>query len=155
DTAAAKGAKEGSAPGGYLWGNDFRNAYVPGTTLTGSGQNLGLLEFEGFYTNDITNYENDIGMSATNRPQLIIVPVDGGATPQGSGDNGEECSGDIEMAVSMAPGLSAIYVFESGATITNPHFDDIFESMLTYTNILQFSCSWGGGTAINETSEVL
>jgi subtilase family serine protease len=47
--------KEGSAPGGNLWGSDFRDAYVPGTTLTGSGQNVGLLEFEGYYANDITN----------------------------------------------------------------------------------------------------
>ena len=73
------------------------------------------MEFEDYYVNDITNYENDIGMNATNRPQLVIVPVDGGATPQDGGDNGEECSGDIEMAVSMAPGLHAIYVFEDGA----------------------------------------
>ena len=32
-----------------LWGNDFRSAYVPGTTLSGTGQNLGLLEFESYY----------------------------------------------------------------------------------------------------------
>jgi subtilase family serine protease len=147
--------KEGSAPGGWLWGNDFRDAYVPGTTLTGAGQNLGLLEFEGYYVQDITDYENAIGMSTTNRPQLVVVPVDGGATPQDGGDNGEECSGDIETAVSMAPGLKAIYVFEDGLAVTNPHFDDIFESMVTYTNVLQFSCSWGGGTAKNATSEVL
>ena len=73
--------KEGSAPGGQLWGNDFRDAYVPGTTLTGAGQNLGLLEFEGYYAKDITDYENAIGMSANNRPQLVVVPLDGGATP--------------------------------------------------------------------------
>ena len=148
--------KEGSAPGGQLWGNDFRDAYVPGTTLTGIGQNLGLLEFEGFYVKDITNYENAIGMTSTNRPQLVIVPVDGGATPQSyDDDNGEECSGDMEMAVSMAPRLNAIYVFEDGLAVTNPHFDDILESMVTYTNVLQFSCSWGGSTAKDPTSEVL
>ena len=59
------------------------------------------------------------------------------------------------MAVSMAPGLNAIYVFEDGLTVTNPHFDDIFESMVAYTNVLQFSCSWGGSTAVDPTSEVL
>lgn len=146
--------KEGSAPGGNLWGNDFRNAYVPGTTLTGSGQNVGLLEFDGYYASDISNYETDIGMSITNRPQLVVVPVDGGVSqPSQSGNS--EVAGDIEMTVSMAPGLNAIYVFEDGLAITNPHFDDIFESMVTYTNVLQFSCSWGGGTASNATSEVL
>jgi len=148
--------KEGSAPGGQLWGNDFRDAYVPGTTLTGAGQNLGLLELEGYYAKDITDYENAIGMSANNRPQLVVVPLDGGATPQDGGDNGEECSIDIEIAVSMAPGLSHIYVFEDGSSASgNAPFDDIFAKMVTYTNVLQFSCSWGGSTAQDPTSEVL
>jgi subtilase family serine protease len=149
-------SQEGSAPGGQLWGNDFRNAYVPGTTLTGAGQSLGLLEFEGYYAKDITDYENAIGMSASQRPQLIVVPLDGGATPQDGGDDGEECSIDLEMAVSMAPGLSNIYVFEDGSTESgNAPFDDIFESMVTYTNVRQFSCSWGGSTAADPTSETL
>ncbi len=149
------GPKEGSAPGGQLWGNDFRDAYVPGTTLSGTGQNLGLLEFENYYPSDITNYEVAIGMNPANTPQLVVVTVDTPATPNDENDNGEECSGDIEMAVSMAPGLNAIYVFEDGLAVTNPHFDDIFESMVAYTNVLQFSCSWGGSTAADPTSEVL
>ena len=47
----------GNAPdgSGALFGNDFRNAYAPGTTLTGAGQSVGLAEFDGFYTNDIFN----------------------------------------------------------------------------------------------------
>jgi subtilase family serine protease len=143
--------KEGSAPDGQLWGNDFRDAYVPGTRLTGAGQNLGLLEFEGYYAKDITDYEDAIGMSASNRPQMVIVPLDGGATPEDGDDNGEEASGDIEMAVSMAPGLSNIYVFESDYA----SFDEMFASMVTYTNISQFSCSWGGDDSKDPTSEVL
>jgi subtilase family serine protease len=118
-----------------------------------SGQNLGLVEFEDYYPSDISSYEAAIGLS--NAPQLVVVTVDTAATQNDEEDNGEECSGDIEMAVSMAPGLKAIYVFEDGLTVTNPHFDDIFESILTYTNVLQFSCSWGGSTAADPTSEVL
>ena len=86
--------KEGSAPGAQLWGNDFRNAYVPGTTLTGTGQSVGLLEFDGFYPSDITNYETAIGMDATVRPQLVVVPVDGGVSSPGSYNS--EVAGDIE-----------------------------------------------------------
>jgi len=155
---AKAATKEGSAPGGQLWGNDFRDAYVPGTTLTGAGQNLGLLEFEGFYPGDITDYENAIGMSANSRPQLVIVPINGGATPQdgGDGDNGEECSLDIELAVAMAPGLSRIYVFENGSPdASNSQFDDILEAMVNHTDALQFSCSWGGNAAQDPTSETL
>jgi subtilase family serine protease len=47
--------QNGSAPdgSGAYFGNDFRNAYVPGTTLTGAGQVVGLVEFDGFYSKDI------------------------------------------------------------------------------------------------------
>jgi subtilase family serine protease len=149
-------AKEGSAPYGQLWGKDFRNAYVPGTTLTGAGQNLGVLEFESYYPRDITDYENAIGMSATKRPQLVPVQIDGVSTQAEGGDNGEECSLDIEMAVSMAPGLSKIYVFEGGVNEEdNSYFDDIFESMVAHTDVLQFCCCWGGVAEPDPTAEVL
>jgi hypothetical protein len=154
--ASAIPRQGGSAPGGQLWGSDFRNAYVPGTTLTGAGQNLGLLEFEDFYPIDITNYENAIGLSAGQRPQLVVVPLNGTATPADGGDNGEECTVDIEMAIAMAPGLSSIYVFENASPDeSNPEFDDIFASMVLYTNVLQFSCSWGGSTDADPESDVL
>src|SRR2546430_12279093 len=42
------------SPNGTYLGNDFRAAYVPGVTLTGAGQSVGLVEFDGFYTSDIT-----------------------------------------------------------------------------------------------------
>lgn len=51
----AKATPNGSGPGGQIWGNDYRNAYVPGTTLTGAGQMIGLLELSTFYPADITN----------------------------------------------------------------------------------------------------
>ena len=53
----------GSGPSGYYAGNDFRNAYVPGTALNGAGQSVGLLEFSSYYKGDITNYENTIGLT--------------------------------------------------------------------------------------------
>ena len=37
--------KMGSGPNGTLGGFDYRAAYVPGTTLTGAGQEVGLVEF--------------------------------------------------------------------------------------------------------------
>src|SRR5439155_17913270 len=46
----------GTGPGGTYRGSDFQRAYVPGTTLTGAGQSVGLLQFDGFYTNDIATY---------------------------------------------------------------------------------------------------
>ena len=52
----------GSGPGGSYFGNDFRDAYAPGLSLTGLGQTVGLFELDGYYANDITNYENKAGL---------------------------------------------------------------------------------------------
>ena len=54
--------QNGSGPGGDYMGYDFRNAYVPGTTLTGSGQSVGLVEFDGYYPNDVAQYLAQSGL---------------------------------------------------------------------------------------------
>ena len=48
---------------------------------------------------------------------------------------------DIEMTISMAPGLLDVMVFEAG---TNGQLNDVLEAMSssTYTNIKQLCCSW-------------
>ena len=130
--------KFGSAPGGSFLGSDFRKAYVPGTTLTGAGQNVGLLQFDGFFASDIAAYAALIGL--TNPPNVIVVPVDGGVAVPGGG-NAEVCL-DIEMIFAMAPGVSNIYVYEA----PNPSpWVDLLNRMANDNNARQLSCSWGGG----------
>ena len=63
----------GSGPGGTYMGNDFRAAYVPGTTLTGAGQVVGLLQFDGYTASDITYYESQAGLPSV----PLIERVDG------------------------------------------------------------------------------
>jgi hypothetical protein len=127
----------GSGPGGAYWGNDFRNAYLPGVTLTGKGQSVALLQFDGFYANDITRYANNSGIP---RIPLTVVPVDGGVTTPSDG-NGEVCL-DIEMVMAMAPGLSRIYVYEA----PNPSpWPDLLSKIANDNFAKQIGCSWGGG----------
>jgi subtilase family serine protease len=127
----------GAGPGGTYAGGDFRAAYVPGTTLNGSGQSVGLLQFDGYYANDITAYRGAFGLP--NIP-LVNVVVDGGPGTPGSG-NGEVCL-DIEMVMSMAPGISTIYVYEA----PNPSpWIDLLSKMQTDNLAKSLSCSWGGG----------
>lgn len=140
----------GSAPDGNLMGKDFRNAYAPGTALTGSGQNVGLLQFDGFYSSDIAAYETLIGLT-NNVPNLVIVPVDGGVpTPTPFGN--DEVSLDIEMVLSMSPGVSNIYVYEQPNNGTP--FVDVLNKMATDNLARQLSCSWfeinGGPDALAE-----
>src|SRR2546428_13848422 len=41
-------SRDGSGPAGNYMGNDFRAAYVPGVTLNGAGQKVGLLQFDDY-----------------------------------------------------------------------------------------------------------
>ena len=75
----------GSGPGGTYMGNDFRAAYVPGLALTGAGQSVGLLEFDGYYPSDITNYASLAGLPAV---PLKTVFLDGFNGDPGIGQRG-------------------------------------------------------------------
>jgi len=129
-------SKNGSGSGGAYIGHDFRNAYVPGTTLTGAGQSVALLQFDGYAYNDIVAYANDAGQAMVT---LTNVPVNGGVSTPGSG-NVEVCL-DIEMVMSMAPGISRIIVYEgpNGSTAWSTILQQIADDNLAQ----QVSCSWG------------
>lgn len=137
-TDKAKPANGSGSSGSYL-GNDFRTAYATGTTLTGAGQSVGLLQFDGYYAADIQAYAQLAGNGRTN---IHIVPVllDGyNGVPTTNGN--DEVSLDIEMSMAMAPGLSNIVVF-SGGPNGNP--DDVLNSMLSYAaTVKNLSSSWG------------
>jgi hypothetical protein len=139
----------GSGPGGTYRGNDFRAAYVPGITLTGSGQSVALVEFDGYYSNDIAAYISQAGLTNYSI-SLTNVPVNGGVSTPGTG-NGEVCL-DIEVVISMAPGVSKIIVYEApNRTTTWP----TMLSRIANDNLArQVSCSWGAGSP-DATSEVI
>lgn len=135
--------QSGSGPGGAYRGSDFRTAYSVGS-LTGAGQNVGLLQFDGYYTNDIATYASQSGITGVT---LTNVPIDGGVSTPGSGVS--EVSLDIEMVMAMAPGVSKIIVYEA----PNPSpWVDLLSRMANDNLAKQLSCSWGGGSA-DPTSE--
>ena len=139
----------GSGPGGAYIGNDFRAAYLPGVSLTGSGQSVGMLEFDGYYSNDIVRYENSAGLPAVPLQTVLLDGYDGTPTT-GMFSGNPEVSLDIEMAVSMAPGLSSIVVFEAGP---DGSVNDILNTMASSNQVLQLSCSWGWGGGPNSTTD--
>jgi subtilase family serine protease len=131
------GAGGGSGPSGSWRGKDFRNAYAPGLTLVGAGQKVGLLEFDGYYGADITNYAVQSGLPTVS---LTNVLVDGFSGVPGSGVNDVfEVSLDIEMAASMAPGLAQIIVYETSAYGLG---DDALNQMAVDNTAQQLSSSW-------------
>jgi subtilase family serine protease len=133
------GRATGSGPGGQFLGSDARAAYYGGTTLTGSGQSLGLMELAGYNLSDVQHYFAQVG-------QTLAVPVVGistdGAALGCSGkchDDSEQVL-DIEYAISMAPGLSQVQVYVGLNAL------DVLNRMASDNTSKQLSTSWGWGT---------
>jgi subtilase family serine protease len=126
----------GTGPKNNLWGYDFRHAFAPDVNLTGTGQNIGLVEMDGYYTKDITNYEVQSGLPDVNISNVKLTGSSG--YPDNNTNDVGECSLDIEMTICMAPGMSRLYVFESD------NFDTVLASMVASNQIKQFSSSWFG-----------
>ena len=135
-SAASASPNVGSGPNTGYMGTDFRTAYAPGVTLTGSGQTVGLLQFDGYTASDITYYETKAGLPAVPLTNVLLDGFSG--TPTGNG--GEvEVSLDIETSMSMAPGLSGIIVYEAGPS---GNWHDILNRMANDNLAKQLSCSW-------------
>ena len=122
-------------------GDAFRNAYVPETSLDGSGQSVGLVEFDGYKQEDITDYEQILSQRTNLVPVEIVRIGSYDGTPSGDLNQQAEVTLDIDMAIAMAPKLSKVIVF--GATNDNEtNWDAILDSMMTHPEIKQFSSSW-------------
>jgi pro-kumamolisin-like protein/concanavalin A-like lectin/glucanase superfamily protein/BACON domain-containing protein len=130
----------GSGPAGTYMGNDFRQAYVPQVSLDGTGQNVGLVEFDGFYAKDIGKYQHLAGLPRVRLKQVLLDGFKG--TP---GPNNIEVALDIEVAIAMAPGVAHVIVYEAGP---NGNWHDMLNTMAGDNQAKQISCSWytpGGG----------
>jgi len=133
----------GSGPGGSYRGRDFRNAYVPGVPLTGSGQKVGLVEFDTYYTNDITTYESLAGLPRVPIQHILLDGFNGVPVPGSPGIF--EVSLDIELVVAMAPGLDGVVVFDAGE---GGLWNDMLSAMAARPDIKQLSSSWGSNFEI-------
>ena len=128
----------GSGPGGAYLASDMRAAYYGGSALTGSGQAVGLMEFDGYNLSDVTK---------TFDGQQYNVPINNvlldGASGGSDGDDGEQVL-DIVQAIGMAPGMTQVRVYIAPGTSSIGVGDvDIFNKMATENIAKQLSCSWG------------
>ncbi|HUO58280.1 MAG TPA: protease pro-enzyme activation domain-containing protein [bacterium] len=105
-------------------GQDFRQAYVPCTPLTGDHQSVGLFELDSFFPNDITTYENAFSTPSWS-PNVPVLPLPVDDTSWFLGfnvcgtpfDPGQvvEVTLDVQMAIAMAPRLNEAYPGSSQA----------------------------------------
>ncbi len=161
------GGGGGGGGGGYTGpfeGSDFRNAYAAGVPQDGTGQSIGLFELFAFSAQDILDYEDAAGIFPYVNVQPVLID---GATGDDSSvdwvsnpgylDYAFEVTGDIEVAIAMAPGLSSVLVYEGptpqdvpplgtnyiqGAT-TTAQINDVLNRMATDNLAKQLSCSYG------------
>jgi kumamolisin len=138
----------GSAPDGSYMGTDFRNAYAPGVSLTGAGQTVALVQFDGFYQADITAFESLAGLPNIPIQTVLLDGYDG--TPTATMGN-VEVSLDIEMVISMAPGVSRVIAYEAGPTGLP---EDVLSRIANDNLASQISSSWTW-TAYDPNSEAI
>jgi PKD repeat protein len=141
--------KQGSRPtpnagseGGQYIGNDFRAAYVPGTPLTGAGQSVALVQFDGYYLSDITRYETLAGLPAITLTNILLNGFSGVPTTGTLSGNGE-VSLDIEMVNSMAPGIAKLFLYEGNPAGGYFNPNDVLSRIANDNAAKQVSCSWG------------
>jgi subtilase family serine protease len=133
-----KHATTGSGPSASFLGSDMRAAYYGGTALTGSGQNLGLFEYEGTDLADLTTYYKNVGQ--TNSVPITLLSTDGTSTSctESSGCDDTEQTLDMTQALGMAPALSSLVMY-IGSTDTA-----IIGAMTTHSPLpTTIGCSWG------------
>ena len=135
---AAKSNATGSGPEGAYRPSDMRAAYYGTGSLTGTGQSVGLLEFDGYELADVVSDMGGESYTVT----ITNVLVDGGSAGS-DGDDGEQAI-DIAQPIGMAPGLTSVRVYIAPGTSSIGVGDvDIFNQMATDNISKQLSCSWG------------
>jgi subtilase family serine protease len=132
-TNGGSGASVGTGPGGGYIGYDMRNAYLPNVKLDGSGQTVALFSRQLYFSNDIASYEATAGLPSVHLSNIFV----GTFNPPLTNGSGGEISVDIEMAISMAPGLSEVYIYAG--------FNDLDTLKMMQTDNLasQMSTSFG------------
>ncbi|MFZ0968559.1 MAG: protease pro-enzyme activation domain-containing protein [Candidatus Acidiferrales bacterium] len=128
-------ATTGSGPSASFLGSDMRAAYYGSGSLTGSGQNIGLLEYAGFDIADVNTYYTNAKQTRT--AAVTGISTDGTSINcSGSCDDTEQTL-DVTQALGMAPGVTTVYVYV-GSTDTA-----VLGSMSSHSPLpLQLSSSW-------------
>ncbi|MGB7987364.1 MAG: protease pro-enzyme activation domain-containing protein [Terracidiphilus sp.] len=160
----------GSGPSGSYLSSDMRAAYYTSTlpagskALTGSGQTVGLVQFDGYNISDVVSTFNGTAKASANGSNYVLsytpsasgttysIPInnvllDGATGAPASGEDAEEVL-DIVQAVGMAPGLSQVRVY------IGSNDADILNAIATENVAQQVSISWAWGPDDPTTDDV-
>jgi subtilase family serine protease len=137
----------------------MRGAYYEGTSLTGSGQNIALLELAGTDLTDLTTYYQGAKQTEPFTPTLIST---GGYTTtclaSGGCDDTEQTI-DMTQQMGMAPGAKMLYMYVCGNAYGTGEFSetDCYAAMVTDKDAPLSRCksavSWGWDPADPSTDD--
>jgi subtilase family serine protease len=136
----------GSGPAGEYLPSDIRAAYYGNGPLTGAGQTIGVLSFDGYLASDVQLYYSKTGMTSNVPVKNVLVGGFSGACttvsspPSSSCDDGEQVL-DIVNAIGMAPGIKQILFYEGSSNT------EILNQMATDNVAKVLSSSWGWNPA--------
>src|SRR5258708_1776691 len=141
----------GSGPSGEYLPSDLRAAYYGKGPLTGKGQTIGILSFDGYLASDVQLYYSKTGMvSKVPIKNVLVNGFSGACTTVGSTatstcDDGEQVL-DIVNAIGMAPGIKQILFYEgsSDTQILNQMAID------NVAKVLSSSWSWNPADAASD-----
>src|SRR5690348_17096494 len=94
----------------------------------GTGQTVGLLEFDTFHMSDVADYLGLIGLPASKLADISQVHVNGGSGSQ-PGSGVDEVLLDIDAVLAIAPG-ARIAVYDGPFTGANTSFQAMFNAMV-------------------------
>ncbi len=122
---------------------DFAQLYGQGTL--GQGQSVGLLELDGFSSNDIALYASCFGGNST---AIQTIPIDG--YNKAAGANAAEVELDMEMVLGLAPRLATLRVYEASINSLAAYNDAWARIVSDGTPVVSTSwvfCEQGAGVA--------
>jgi len=104
----------------------------------GTGQTVGLVEFDSFNTSDVSDYLALLGVPATQINNLSTVSVNGGVASPGSGE--PEVLLDIDTIMTQAPGAKVV-VYEAPFNGQASSYTAVFNAMIN-NGVTIISNSW-------------
>jgi Pro-kumamolisin, activation domain/Bacterial Ig-like domain (group 1) len=102
----------------------------------GTGQTVGLIEFDTFEQSDVADYLSLVGLDPTLINNVSVAPVNGGAA---AGSNQGEVLMDIDAVLSLAPGAK-VAVYEAPFTGAGSSFQAVLNAAIN-----------GGSTVISNS----
>ena len=109
----------------------------PWSNLDGTGQKVGLVEFDTYQSSDVADYISLIGRPSNLLSQVTQVHINGGASP---GPNQNEVLLDIDNVLTIAPGAQ-IVVYDAPFPGSGNSFQPVFNQMIN-DGVSIISNSW-------------